>query len=129
MPKISEHNYRRGRGDASFHGQGEQGGQSDAIFYFERIFSSRCFYLFSMRFPASLGELLQVQEEEGRGTTLDVEYAEGPSCFGTTFDVLCKQSRSKKQIQAGCEYDLNFNFNLKPTPASSSCGISEANRS
>lgn len=72
--------------------QGQGGGARATLYFISNVFfSSRCFYLFSMRFRASLGECCRCRRRarlEG-----DVEYAEGPSCFGTTFDVLCKQSR------------------------------------
>lgn len=43
-----------------------EGGQSDAQYFISNVFfSSRCFYLFSMRFPTSL------VEEGGRGITLE----------------------------------------------------------
>lgn len=68
-----------------------EGGQSDAQYFISNVFfSSRCFYLFSMRFPASL----RGGGREGHNawgwwwsTQRDLHV------FGTTFDVLCKQSR------------------------------------
>lgn len=117
----------------TLHGQGE-GARATLYFISNVFFSSRCFYLFSMRFRASLGECCRCwrreRPEDDGGATWSTQrdlHVLAQRLMFYASRVAVRSISSKKQIQTGFGYDLSFN--LKPTSASSSCGISSLGES